>query len=190
MKQKQNKKKQSRPIKNSNNNNNSLNNSLLGTTTRKSAAQRVHATYAQANDEAERTWNSIVKYCQRNGHKFVDDSFPPCDKSLFIDVRRQRLPPPRNSMPQTNIVWLSPEHINAGSREKWSVSNVPCFSDIKQGVLGDCWLLSGLAVILEQPALLDKILLTKAYCKEGCYLVRLCHNGEWKTVSRQGFSLA
>jgi calpain-15 len=39
-----------------------------------------------------------------------------------------------------------------------------------------------MAVILEQPALLEKIFLTKDYCKEGCYLVRLCHNGEWKTV--------
>jgi calpain-15 len=39
-----------------------------------------------------------------------------------------------------------------------------------------------MAVILENPSLLKKIILTKEYNKEGCYLVRLCHNGEWKTV--------
>lgn len=47
---------------------------------------------------------------------------------------------------------------------------------------GDCWLISGLAVIAEQPELLRKIIITKDYCPEGCYQVRLCHNGEWKIV--------
>lgn len=45
-----------------------------------------------------------------------------------------------------------------------------------------CVNLKGLAVILEQPELLNKIIITKDYCAQGCYLVRLCHNGEWQTV--------
>jgi hypothetical protein len=40
--------------------------------------------YANATGQAERFWNSIVNYCKEQGHKFVDNSFPPCDKSLFI----------------------------------------------------------------------------------------------------------
>jgi calpain-15 len=39
-----------------------------------------------------------------------------------------------------------------------------------------------LAVIIEQPEILEKIIITKEYCPQGCYLVRLCHNGEWQTV--------
>lgn len=35
---------------------------------------------------------------------------------------------------------------------------------------------------MEQPELLNKIIITKEYCPQGCYLVRLCHNGEWQTV--------
>ena len=37
-------------------------------------------------------------------------------------------------------------------------------------------------MILEQPELLNKIIITKEYCAQGCYQVRLCHNGEWQTV--------
>lgn len=88
-------------------------------------------------------------------------------------------------MANKHIQWLSPErirthHIDNGF--KWTVYNNPKFSDIKQGLLGNCWLLSGLAVILEQPELLAKIIITKEHCPQGCYLVRLCHNGEWQTV--------
>ena len=37
-------------------------------------------------------------------------------------------------------------------------------------------------MILERPELLRKIIITKDFCEQGCYQVRLCHNGEWQTV--------
>lgn len=42
--------------------------------------------------------------------------------------------------------------------------------------------MAGLALITERPEMLDHILLTKEMTREGVYLVRLCHNGLWKTV--------
>ena len=45
-----------------------------------------------------------------------------------------------------------------------------------------CRVLSALAVIAEQPALLQDILLTKEYSTEGAYQVRLCRDGKWQTV--------
>ena len=42
--------------------------------------------------------------------------------------------------------------------------------------------MAGLALITERPEMLDHILLTKQMNREGVYLVRLCHNGLWKTV--------
>jgi calpain-15 len=60
------------------------------------------------------------------------------------------------------------------------------FNSIKYFIFtADCWLLGCLAVILEQPALLEKIFFTTEFSingEQGVYLVRLCHNGEWKTV--------
>jgi hypothetical protein len=44
------------------------------------------------------------------------------------------------------IQWLSPEQIRPHHDEhhlRWSVYNDPKFNDIKQGLLGNCWLLSG-----------------------------------------------
>jgi calpain-15 len=42
--------------------------------------------------------------------------------------------------------------------------------------------MAALALITERPKMLEHILLTKTINKEGVYLVRLCHNGLWKTV--------
>lgn len=55
-------------------------------------------------------------------------------------------------------------------------------SDIEQGALGNCWLLAALALVTERPRILRQILLTKTVNNEGIYLVRICHNGSWKTV--------
>ena len=156
-------------------------NSLSPTATYKSQkAKSIIKTYTTATSHAERVWNNIVQYCKENGHKFVDDSFPPCDKSLFVDL---------NSKPEhlkaREVQWLSPEYIRTRSEDynlRWNVFNDPKFNDIKQGLLGNCWLLSGLAVIAERPELLRKIVITKEFCPQGCYQVRLCHNGEWQTV--------
>ena len=41
-----------------------------------------------------------------------------------------------------------------------------------QGSLGDCWLLSALAVLAEKSDVLDHVLVTKEYNDQGAYQVR------------------
>jgi calpain-15 len=160
-------------------------------------------TYMDATSQAERIWKNIVNYCKANRIKFVDDSFPPCNKSLFIKSKPKMV----IHLGGHAIKWLSPEYIKTNYdsentknkdkdkkdkenydssdnkiEKKWTVYNNPRYSDIQQGLLGDCWLLSGLAVLIEKPEMLHKIIITKEYCPQGCYQVRLCHYGEWQTV--------
>ena len=59
----------------------------------------------------------------------------------------------------------------------------PLPEDAKQGALGDCWLLSAIAVLAERPALLRALFPAGgALSRSGAYPVRLCLDGEWRVI--------
>lgn len=127
--------------------------------------------------DALNKWTRIVHYCRVNQHPFVDDSFPPVPKSLFYSSSEKK---------ESRVTqWLRPHEIvadNDNRNIKWAVFRMPLPSDISQGVLGNCWLLSALAVLAEREDLVKKIMVTRDFCPEGVYQVRLCKAGRWVTV--------
>jgi calpain-15 len=118
----------------------------------------------------------ILAYCMSNNESFVDDSFPPVPKSLYYKPNKNR----ESSVSK----WLRPNEIKMGvdSGLSWAVFRNPSPSDIRQGILGNCWFLSSLAVLAEREDLVKNVIVTREVCEHGLYQVRLCMDGNWTTV--------
>ena len=79
------------------------------------------------------------------------------------------------------VHWRRPSDFFQGRYEVFLDNIEP--NDIKQGLLGDCWLMCALASLAERPQLVQRLFLTKEVNKYGVYRVRLCKNGEWQVVT-------
>ncbi|XP_058468124.1 calpain-D isoform X2 [Malaya genurostris] len=122
-------------------------------------------------------WVNIIQYCKENDELFVDDSFPPANKSLYYY-------PTCHIESNPVVQWRRPHEICCDETNSlpWRVFRTPLPSDICQGILGNCWLLSALAVLAEREDLVRKVVVTKTICPQGAYQVRLCKDGKWTTV--------
>ncbi|KAF5286769.1 hypothetical protein FQA39_LY04192 [Lamprigera yunnana] len=126
---------------------------------------------------ASKHWNYIVRYCKLKKQIYVDETFPPALSSLYYS--------PQDNKDVHSIKWKRLRDINVDECDKhlpWAVFRKPLPSDILQGVLGNCWLLSALAVLAEREELIRAVLITRQLCPQGVYQVRLCKDGHWITV--------
>ncbi|GMS79179.1 hypothetical protein PENTCL1PPCAC_1354, partial [Pristionchus entomophagus] len=134
--------------------------------------------------EARNQLKEIELLCRQLKTSFIDDEFQPTEKSLGKLYDDQEMAVPGRIRP-ADVVWLRPTEMftKDGHRFPYTVFNDPSSSDIEQGALGDCWLLSAMALIAERPDILDKILLTKVYSSLGVYQIRLCVDGRWCVIT-------
>lgn len=157
--------------------------------------------------ESRRLWANIVAFCKQNCIHFIDDSFPPTNASLYVQKSLPSKNPlvlqPTNhnniitttssSESNLSITWARPNELKSSvsperdiseiNSQPWTVfRGAPRPSDISQGILGNCWFLSALAVLAERPDLVQRVMVTRSLCEQGVYQVRLCKDGQWRTV--------
>ncbi|CAH8491617.1 unnamed protein product [Heterobilharzia americana] len=136
--------------------------------------------------------NSFEKIRQdllRSGHLFCDSAFPADDSSLYYSQR-----------PPCPIVWMRPSEIVAANSGGGSMGITPRkiispefigeggikLSELRQGELGDCWVVAALAAIASQPSLLSRTIPTgqsfRVEWYAGIFAFRFWRFGRWEEV--------
>ncbi|KAH8051317.1 calcium-dependent cysteine-type endopeptidase [Aureococcus anophagefferens] len=123
--------------------------------------------YAGGGNDAD-TWNSRATSHVKCGtcgrqHPLLEVALRPCDWLRPPDLR-------------DDVTMLTPD-------VPWAVFAATSADDIRQGGVGNCWLVCALSVLADvAPWTLRDAVLTKDYNPAGAYQVRLCLAGAWHTV--------
>eukprot|EP00106_Octopus_bimaculoides_P017419 XP_014784861.1 PREDICTED: calpain-B-like [Octopus bimaculoides] len=119
----------------------------------------------------QQNYDEIVKKCQEEGILFEDPEFPADNTSLFLDGGQRR-----------SIEWKRPKEICEDP--KFFLGGASRF-DVKQGELGDCWLLAAVASLTIDQKLLFRVVPLGQNFQEnytGCFRFRFWHQGDWIDV--------
>jgi len=114
----------------------------------------------------------ITKDLKARGEKYRDDEFAPEPHHLN---KTGNAPPAFN-----NFVFKRATEFMDTKEIAVFRGIDPC--DIKQGALGDCYLLCCLSVLAERPNLVERLIITEDFNHEGCYAIWLCDAGTWRSV--------
>jgi len=118
-----------------------------------------------------------LEECHNWNKKFTDQDFPPDESSLSGDWQTL------SSKQQTSwkkFVWRRAEEIFGKDYDVFLDSIEP--NDIKQGQLGDCYLLSSLSSLAERDYLVRKLFQPEIRSDCGLYSIWLNVNGIWTNI--------
>uniref|UniRef100_A0A2C9KC99 Calpain-B n=1 Tax=Biomphalaria glabrata TaxID=6526 RepID=A0A2C9KC99_BIOGL len=115
--------------------------------------------------------DEIRAQCLREGILFEDPEFPCVDSSIFFS----RSPPRPFEWKRPHEICDNPQWISQGASR----------FDVRQGELGDCWLLAAVASLTCNPKLFENVVdsrqtFTENYC--GLFKFKFWHQGEWQEV--------
>lgn len=111
--------------------------------------------------------------CLRSGRLFQDAAFPPNDRSL-------KNGPGPSDLDEINFGEWKPLHEIYQKPEIFvDGTSAP---DVRQGGLGSCYLLAGLAALAESPKRIQDIFITKEMNAAHYYSVKILYRGTWREV--------
>jgi len=123
--------------------------------------------------------HELLKRCQEHQTQYYDESFPANRSSLITNWEDEMV---RDKVPKWKyFVWKRAVFIMDPDKMCIFKDKIEP-DDIKQGVLGDCYFLSALSVLAEQPERIIELFETHEVNEYGIYALRFCKNGEWSTV--------
>ena len=103
---------------------------------------------------------------------WCDPEFPADDNSLYINP----VQPPEWA--SHNVEWKRPEEIYTGEGGPMMMKDGFSPGDVKQGELGDCWLLGAFLCLATNPDLLSNLIYHNGM-EYGFAVFRFFKNGRW-----------
>ena len=117
---------------------------------------------------AEESYQDIIRKCQRAGRKWEDPEFPAVNSSIFYSR-----PPPKP------FEWKRPNELC--DDPKMFVKGASRF-DVKQGELGDCWLLAAVASLAQHKQVLYQVVDEDEHFENGVVCFKFWQYGKWEEV--------
>lgn len=124
--------------------------------------------HAAAQSGSGPTYDQIREQCLKSGKPWEDPEFPAVDKSIFYSQR-----------PSHPFEWKRPSELV--SDPQLFVGGASRF-DIKQGELGDCWLLAAVACLSQYPELLNRVVPPDQKFDCGIIKFNFWQFGKWTEV--------
>lgn len=127
--------------------------------------------------EKKQKYDILFEECKKKNIKYTDPDFPPVEASLARNWSSL------SQKQQTNwkkFVWRRAEEIFGSDYDIFYQEIEP--NDIRQGQLGDCYLLSSLSSLAERPFVVKKIFNPTEKNQYGIYSVWLNVNGSWENI--------
>ena len=113
---------------------------------------------------------------QLQGEIFVDLTYPPTEVP-GIRTKTDSKPPGRLVYKRSTDIFSNPETFKDDIHP----------DDVRQGRLGDCWLMCALSACAEFPGLIKKLFPDGTKHANGLYRVKLCLGGAWRTLTIDDF---
>ena len=126
---------------------------------------------------------NIFQFLKSKNWHFIDHEFPPNFTSIDKDI--ETIKDKYESLIQwrriAEIFQTKTEHLKK-KVNPYVFHNGIEPNDVKQGKLGDCWILSAISALAEHPNLVKRIILTHETNEYGIYKVKLRKMSRWKTI--------
>lgn len=122
-------------------------------------------------------YEGIRMQYERSGGHYRDPKFPASYSSIagFGDLHGY----PEHYL--RDITWKRPNEVFGGRHYQIFEKTIDP-NDIKQGILGDCYLLAAMAAVAEHQDRIKKLFLSREVTSTGVYCVALCINGLWEEI--------